>query len=98
LQMSHVGCANRLGKKKYIICVCIYCVVLCTVYSAKVDYSVFFARKWGEGCILMHGRYLTPTCKVFVLGSSDWWSRSCVLATSYAFGGKYLLWVQKGKV
>ena len=58
------------------------------VHSAKVDYSVFLVQKWGEGCILMHGRYLTPTCKVFLLGSKNLGVLSCVLATSYAFWGE----------
>ena len=60
-------------------------------YRAKVDYSVLQFAEVGGRLILTHNRYLSPTCKVFVSGSSDWGSRSCVLATSYASGGKYFV-------
>ena len=55
---------------------------------AKVDYSVFQFAEVGRRLILTHDRYSSPTCMVFVSGSSDWGSRSCVLATFYASGGK----------
>ena len=95
--MSHVGCSNRLGKKN--IYIYIYIVLtrngnLIPVYGtdrAKVDYSVLQCAEVGRRLLLTHSRYLSPTCKVFVPCSSDWGSRSCVLATSYAFEGKYFV-------
>ena len=60
-------------------------------HRAKVDYSVLQCAEVGGRLLLTHGRYLSPTCKVFVLGSSDWGLLSCVLATCYASGGKYFV-------
>ena len=47
---------------------------LIPVYSidrAKMDYSVLHCAEVGGRLLLMHDRYLSPTCKVFVFGSSD---------------------------
>ena len=58
---------------------------------AKLEYSILQCAEVGGRLLLTHGRYLSPTCKVFVSGSSDWGLRSCVLEISYAFGGKYFV-------
>ena len=57
----------------------------------KVEYSVLQFSEVGGRLILTLDRYLSPMCMGFVSGSSDWGSRSCVLATSYASGGKYFV-------
>ena len=57
----------------------------------KVNYSVLQCAEVGGRLCLTHSRYLSPTCKVFVSGGSDWGLRSCVLATSCASGGKFFV-------
>jgi hypothetical protein len=64
---------------------------------AKLNSSVFTVSKGGidpqkgERLFLTRNRYLSPMCTVFLSGSSGQGLRSCVLATSYASGGKYSL-------
>ena len=45
---------------------------------ARVDYSVLRFAEGGGRLILTHNRYSSPTCKVFVSGSSFF--GGCVLA------------------
>ena len=40
---------------------------------------------------LSYSRYSSPTCTVFLLGSSGWGLRSCLLANSYASGGEVFI-------
>ena len=67
-------------------------ISVCGLGKAKVDSSVFTVSEGGivqkgERLFLTRNRYLSPTCTVFLLGSSGWGLCSCVLATSYASGG-----------
>ena len=71
-------------------------VLVCGSGKAKVDSSGFMVSEGGivqkgERLFLMRNRYSSPTCTVFLLGSSGGGSLSCVLATSYASGVKYFI-------
>ena len=76
-----------------------YLIPVCGFGKAKVDSSVFTVgeggivkkKEWGEDCFRRAIGISSPMCTVFLLGSSGWGLRSCVLATSYASGGKYFI-------
>ena len=58
----------------------------------KLTVPFYSVRRWGEYLFRrVLDMYSSPTCVVFVLGSSNWGLRSCVLATLYASGGKYFV-------